>query len=279
MKLEFPIKDFIITQGFGANANPSYAGDGLKGHTGIDFVSKYDAPIYAAIKAEVYSIINKDHPDPMKYRAVFQIYDDVDFSYEISYGHCNCIICKEETTYDVGEQLATIGNTGTCYSNGRLVTREEKLGGSQAGHHLHFQVRKLKRVSKRNSKNMYVRNSEGHLKRNGFFYEVVDYNNGYNGCIDPMPFLRPRPLYQFTKNLSYKQVDLDVMKLQEVLKDYGTFTGDEITAFYGEETRKAVFAFQLAEKVASPIVLWANRGKFCHEATRRRLNELYSHNQ
>jgi len=275
MILKYPLKDFFISQGFGANANPMYAGQGLRGHTGLDLVSHYDDEILSSVEGEVYSVMNKDNQDPMKYRAVFQLYDDTDYSYEISYGHCNCIVCEEGEIYPQGEQLATVGNTGTCYVGGRLITREEKLSGSTAGHHLHFQVRKLLRVAKRSNKRMYIRNSEGLVKRNGFFYEVFDNNNGYNGCVDPMQFLDNRPRYTFASNLKFGDRSLEVKHLQEVLKHYGTFIFPETTLNYGEETRKAVLAFQLAEKVASTTTLWWNRGKFCHEATRKRLNELY----
>lgn len=279
MKLIYPLQNATITQHFGDNANGSYASDGLKGHTAIDLVSVYNSPILAAVTGEVYSLMNKDNPDPMKYRAVFQIYDDIDYSYEVSYGHCNFIYAEEGKVYEQGQPLsglASEGNTGTCYVGNHLISREEKLGGSTAGFHTHFQTRKCIRVTKRDPKKHYLENSEGRLKRNDFYYEIVDYDNGYNGCVDPAPFLKDRPSHIFLKNLKYKDTDLEVMNLQACLQDYGTFIYPELTTYYGEETRKAVLAFQVKEKVAPwYTVLLPNQGKYVYEATRKRLNELY----
>lgn len=276
MKLIYPIDNFKVAQNFGDNDNGSYATDGLKGHTAIDLVSTYDAPIKAAITGEVYSVYHKDDPDPMNYRAVFQIYDDIDYSYEVSYGHCDKILVSEGDIAVQGSQLATEGNTGTVYTGSHLVTREEKLAGSRAGFHVHFQVRKCVRVAARDKTKTYLENEYGLLKRNGFYYEVVDYNNGYNGCVDPLPFLKDRPMHTFLHNLTYKQTDLEVKNLQECLRDYGTFTYPELTTLFGEETRKAVYAFQLAEKVAPWYTLVFYQGKNVYEQTRKRLNELYA---
>lgn len=278
MKLKPILLNAHMSQGFGANDNPLYAGWGQKGHTGQDWVSQYNSPIFPAVPAEVYSIINQFNPDPMKYRAVYQIYDDVDFSYEISYGHCNEIMAKEGEFYG-DKPLATEGNTGDVYSGGHYVTKEEKLGGSIKGHHVHFQVRKCIRVPKVAKGKQYLRDSNGKLKRAGYYYEIVDYDNGYNGCIDPLPFQKDRPHYVFKDDLNFKDKGEEIEKLQEILRHYGTFTYPEITGYYGEETRKAVYAFQTLEKVAPWAVIQFNRGKHVHSATRRRLNELYSGNQ
>lgn len=264
-----------MTQGFAENANPFYSGQGLKGHTGQDWSEYWGAPIFPAIKAEVYSLMNQDNPDPSKYRAVFQIYDEKEYSYEISYGHCNEMMAIEGEVYG-DTPIAKEGNKGQVYENGREVTKEERLEGSHAGHHVHFQVRKCIRVEKRDKKKFYLKTSHGFLRRNGFYYEIVDYDNGYNGCVDPHPFQKKRPEYTFLVNLEFKTKHPDVKKLQECLTSYGTFTYPEITDYYGEETRKAVYAFQVAEKVASPLILRYYGGKFCHEATRKRLNELFA---
>jgi Putative peptidoglycan binding domain len=147
------------------------------------------------------------------------------------------------------------------------VIMEQKPSGK--GSHLHFQVRKCIKVEKRNKKKTYLRNSEGFLYDDGF-YEVVDYDNGYNGCIDPGLFYSDL----FNVDLSYKDNGLDVERLQIFLKEYGTFTYPNVTGYYGEETRKAVYAFQIKEKVSNPLLLRLYKGRYCHEATRKRLNEL-----
>src|SRR3990167_5945480 len=139
------------TQPFNANANPLYSGKGLKGHTAEDWDLGWDKPVKVlSPKAYCYSVMNKDNADPMKYRAVFTLvqgYNGLSDWAEISYGHANKILAVPGETYYEGETLMTVGNAGTVYAGGRLVTKEEKLAGSRAGHHLHGpQVRPVRRV-------------------------------------------------------------------------------------------------------------------------------------
>ena len=266
MKLVKP--EGLLTQGFGANANPSYKGSGLKGHSGEDYVLGWKKPIKAVVTGEVYSILNFGNKNYDKYRAVYQIVDDKDFSYEISYGHLDSTPVKEGQVVLVGEVIGKEGNYGTCYSGGKLVTPDEKVTGK--GSHLHFQVRKLKRVKKR-GKGQYIRNSEGFLKRNGYFYEVVDFENGYNGCIDPSLFYGG-----FTFNTDLKQGDIgtDVFELQSALKKLGYFKIKE-SGYYGEVTVQAVKDFQ---KDYEKSILWTIGLKkptgYFGPSTRKVLNEV-----
>lgn len=185
MKLKPPFPLTTISQGFGKNFNHFYAAQGLKGHTGIDFVVPYDTPIPSAVDAYCYSILNKGNPNLARYRGVFTIVDESDFSYEVSYGHCNKMFAEVGNVYETGKALATIGNSGDVFSFGKEVSTAEKQAGSKKGAHLHFQVRKLKRVPMTNAGKQYILDSKGLFSRNGMLYEVVDYNNGYHGCIDP----------------------------------------------------------------------------------------------
>lgn len=237
MKLIKP--EGIMTQPFGANANPSYKGAGLKGHSGQDFSIGFKKTIKAATTGLVYSLMNMKDKNPDKYRAVFQMIDDKDFSYEVSYGHVDKSFVVEGQIVKVGEPIATEGNWGTCYVSGKLVTPEEKPSGK--GTHLHFQVRKCIKVKARTSGKQYIRSSEGFLKSGKLFYEVVDYENGYNGCIDPAQF--------YPKELTLGSRGDDVVKLQQMLKDKGFFTYPTCTGYYGEITAKAVTDFQKANKL------------------------------
>lgn len=260
MKLTSPFPKSYITQGFGGNANTLYAGQGLKGHTGIDYatINFHGTAIPSAADAWCYSTMNDGNPNPDYYRAVFTIVDDPDYSYEISYGHCSRIVVQEGRVAE-GQHLADIGNTGDCYVGGRRVTKEEKLAGSTAGSHLHFQVRKCVRRKDRRSGYQYLRNSNGYYRKDGFYYEIVDYNNGYNGCVDPAQFFEDR--FVFTKNLWYGQTGKDVLELQKRLgMDYSTGPG-----IFGPRTLAAVVKYQLANKIYPPF-------GFVGPITRARLN-------
>lgn len=187
--LPFPLS--TISQYFNGNANPLYAGQGLKGHTAIDWGVPWGTPVpNCAANAYCYSVMHKDNPDPTQYRAVFTLVEDDNGIYEISYGHASTIFAQVGVTYQVGDILMDVGNTGDVYSAGIAVTKGDRLNGSRAGAHLHGpQVRPVKRVSEVSSNKQYLYDGSGLFQKDGFYYEIVDYGNGYNGCVNPFPFL------------------------------------------------------------------------------------------
>ena len=258
------------SQAFGGNS-AAYAP--LKGHSGEDYVVGFRKPIHAIVTAPIYSILNQFNPDPQKYRAIFQIYDELgsDTSYEVSYGHISETLFKEGDIPKAGETIASEGNFGFCMVAGKTVTAEEKPSGK--GSHLHQQVRKCKRVGKRAKGKTYLRNSEGFLKRNGQYYEVVNYDNGFNGCVSPVPFYI-QPKMEFPKNMELGDNNENVKVLQEALRIYGTFNSDS-TGLYGKITAKAVYEFQKKENIA-PLTRHLFNGHYCYEQTRKRLSEIFS---
>lgn len=178
--------DGIRTQKFGENATDTYKKQGLISHTGEDYSNGWKSPIKASITGEVYSTVNVDNPSYIRYRAIFQIIDTPDFSYEIAYGHIHDCFVKKGDIVKVGQVIATEGNWGDVYVNGKKPTTAERKFG--AGSHLHFQVRKCIRVNEIKKGKKYLRDNNGYLIRNGFYYEIVDYDNGVNGCVNPALF-------------------------------------------------------------------------------------------
>lgn len=191
MKLIPPFPLNTISQGFGGTAVNYNSLTGTIGHPGIDFAIPWGTPIPFATDAYCYSVMSKDNPNLMAYRAVFTIVDEADVSYEISYGHCSEIVAKPATWVKQGDIAADVGNTGDVFVGGVEVTAVQKLAGSHAGAHLHFQVRVLKKVVAGlplDASKHYVNDGFGILTTNGYHYEVPNWNNGYNGCVDPAPF-------------------------------------------------------------------------------------------
>ena len=186
LKLDYPVKNHTISQGFGKNFNGAYARDGLKGHPAIDFDVDFNSPIYSVTRGQgrVYKTFNKDNSDLTKYRAVCEILDLEDCSLEITYGHCNKITC---TIGQYTGQIATVGNTGEVYSGTHLVTDAEKKAGSTSGRHLHFQIRKCQRVLKSELGDFFLQDSNGIYIDNGYYYTWRQ--NGFNGCLNPLPYL------------------------------------------------------------------------------------------
>lgn len=253
LSLYLPTAPHLKTQGFAANANPLYAGQGLKGHTSEDWGLSWGAPGYCLAKdSYCYSVMNKDNVDPMKYRAVFTLvpgdngYSDLS---EVSYGHCSDIFAEPGKTYQPDDVLYNAGNTGDVYGGNTYITREMKLAGSRAGTHLHGpQVRPVKRVKKLAKGKNYLTDANGKLKLDGYYFEVINYDNGYNGCINPVPFyngLIAGITQEAPMKLELGEEGPHVNKFQEILKKLGFFPArTKTTQYYGPITAAAYEKFK-----------------------------------
>lgn len=235
MKLDYPFtKPFTTTQGFNENKNTYYAEKKMTGHGGYDCFKYHQAPIYASVDAYCYLIANTS--DPMKYSAVYTLAGDSGVSYEVSYGHIDEAYC-EVGPIKKGQKIASQGNKGDTSSGGRKTTREEKLAGSGAGSHLHFQVRVIKKSDVKERSKQYI---YGGQKIQGFYYEIPYYNNGTKGCIDPSQFFTgkyPLEVAGITVTLRYGSRGEAVKSLQRKLKI-------KVDGSFGVKTEQAVKDFQ-----------------------------------
>jgi murein DD-endopeptidase MepM/ murein hydrolase activator NlpD len=155
-----------VTQYFGENP-ALYARFGMKGHNGIDCVAPHGSPLYAIEDAEIVEVKN----DPAGYgKHVRFIAGDNEWTY----GHCHTISVRVGQQVKAGEQIATMGNTGFVVSGATPFWKVNPFRGT----HLHCGLRKIKRSRKGWS---YPGSS---LK-----FDVLNYNNGYKGSIDPAPLL------------------------------------------------------------------------------------------
>jgi hypothetical protein len=229
LQVYLPYQKYFISQRFGENANISYSRDGLAGHTAYDWSIAYGTPIpNCTANAYCYSVMNKDSKDPSRYRAAFFLVETDTGIYEVSYGHMSTILAEPGTTYQVGETIGLVGNTGIVFTGSHEVTKEERLAGSHAGFHLHGpQLRPVKKSKTTKSNKVYLYDENGrYTDKDGMFYEVLDYNNGYNGCVNPFrPFstetlatdYKPAsdvvPLYQAEQNLVTSGLEPDIIKM------------------------------------------------------------------
>lgn len=190
LKIYLPIKGAILTQGFSKNFNAYYKAGGLLGHTGMDFISYVSNDILTAVEgAYTYKILNKNNPDLSKYRSIYQIVDTEDGCFEVSYGHCSRMDCPHGPS-TLGTKIAEQGNTGNVFVGGREITTSEKNSGSKAGTHVHLQLRKLQKRTYRIQYDSYLEGEDGNAYTDGkYYYAIPNYNNGFNGCIDPAPYL------------------------------------------------------------------------------------------
>ena len=191
LKVYLPYPKSAITQRFGENANVSYSRDGLKGHTAYDWGVPYGTAIPNCVKdAYCYSRMHESDPDLGHYRAVFFIVETETGVYEVSYGHLSEFVAEVGKVYQPGDTIGYIGNTGDVFVGAHEVTEAEKEAGSHAGAHLHGpQIRVLRKVKQftKGTERIYSANGQ-YLKLNGYYFEVPNYNNGYNGCVSLAPF-------------------------------------------------------------------------------------------
>ena len=269
MKLYIPLRQWIISQPFAKNYNTYYAEDKLAGHTGIDLCAiGEDKTIYASTDSYVFSIVNKDNKDLMRYRCVYTLIEDSGIFYELSYGHFFDIYVNEGQNLKRGDKLGIEGNTGDVASGGMKVTALEKKQGSTKGRHLHFQLRLVKPVEKVEKGKRYLRDSKGKFFLNGMYYERVP-NLGFADCIDPKPFLIEKSAAPSTivsdivnslkpsikRVLKYGSRGNDVKVLQNLLQ----VKSDGI---FGKRTEQAVRAFQASrglvqDGIVGPLTLTA----------------------
>jgi len=254
-----------LTQPYGANYNAYYKSVGLLGHTGEDYVQYHNAPIEATVTGLVYSI--RGAKEYNTYTAVYILAKDDDGKYyEYSYGHLVPDPKIKEGDYvSQGTVIGYQSNYGICYSNGVLVTAEQKKKGSGAGSHLHYQKRAVEMSIKKGKH--YLRNSKGALKVGIFYFNILNEDNGFEGCIDPKYDYK----FEFTKTLKFGMMNnADVVELQKILK----MPAEECTGNYLEKTRKAVLSFQRKNKVGSKLEIDFVNGKIVGSKTRAKLNSI-----
>ncbi len=96
-------------------------------------------------------------------------------------------------------------------------------------------------------------------------------DNGFDGAVDPMPFIIQTPTFNFPNNLFIGKESEGVKNLQICLANEG-FLGDVgfygFTGFFGTQTFGAVQSFQKKYGIL-------NTG-FCGAITRQKLNEIYN---
>jgi len=239
LELQSPLYPRGINQFFGQNKHPAYKGMGLTGHNGLDFYATHGQPLYASHDGWASFQIDGGGGHGVV------IITDKEFGYggvptyfKTIYWHL-CDSTKEPQFKSPLEDKTPF----TFVKKGEVIGYADNTGIS-TGDHLHYG---LKPVAK----------GEGW----GTWFNTQQ-NNGYKGCIDPLPFMSHDitsiPVYPpakntslFTKDLRIGTVDEEVRNLQKLLNKLN-FTlatigpgspGNE-TNFYGNLTRQAVVKFQ-----------------------------------
>jgi len=163
-----------VTQFFGENP-ALYAEFDMDGHNGIDLVRPWGEHLYATEAGIVISVKENPHGYGKNVRILGNEKDENGYQNQIVYGHNSQNLVKVGDKVFAGQMIALMGNTGFTVSGSTPYWNSNPYAGT----HVHFGIRKAK------------------LDGAGYSYEgsdikmkVIDYNNGYKGSIDPLPYLQ-----------------------------------------------------------------------------------------
>ena len=185
-----------LGQPFGGNSVATYKAGGLLGHSGIDNQCGYGTPINSYWDSEyVYKVLTKENPanDGSGFTGIFTIVEQDGRCFEFLYGHCdpNPDLSNPNLLGTIITKNSFIGresNNGEVYSgadgNERITLAMQKAGDKR-GAHRHDQARLLKKVSVYDPSLQYISAPTGEaFFKDGYWYAIADWNNGYRGCYD-----------------------------------------------------------------------------------------------
>lgn len=215
----FTTRETDITQLYGKNP-AIYKQFGLAGHNGIDLSRATNIPIYNFLDGKVIDI-NKTDRGYGFYVYIRSLEPDENGNYiDTIYGHFDSIDVNLGDVLTVRTKLGIMGTTGFS-----------------TGIHLHFGLRKVK-------------NKEG--------WDIIDVDNGYNGWIDPLPYLKMSLKTMVDKNLLEKLYKFGFKRLPDELANY--YIGKDIDTVLNELliSEENKYYTQVFEKVKE-LENWARK--------------------
>lgn len=250
LQLYYPCRPYFINQRFGRSGVPTYAAQGMKGHNGMDLTARNGDPVRASHDGLASFQIDSNGGNGVV------VITDKPYDYEGGQSFFKTIywhLCDSSKQPQYKSPIED--KTGAVpVKRGDIIGYADNTGLS-TGDHLHFG---LKPVAK----------GEDY----GSWYNVAQ-NNGYYGAIDPEPYFIGRfadegineTRFIFNRDMQYSQRNEDIRELQKRL-------GVNPTGFYGTDTQKAVYNFQLKNVPLSWYERFVLRGKKVGAKTRAALN-------
>lgn len=246
LTLKHPTKKVQINQGFGDKTDPTmlpkYVAIGLKGHNGLDYNAPEGTPIMAMHDGTVtYAGLDGSNGNLiviMTDRAFD--YKDGEAYFKTYYGHLQTGSFKVTagTKVKCGDVIACAGNTGMSF-----------------GAHLHMGLKPVQQGE------------------NDWTWFNLAQGDGFNGAIDPTPYLPP--VEEFQSPIKFGDESYDVEKLQAFLIRNKYMQPVSKLGYFGRLTADAVLKFQIEHCNLSWYERTVLRGKLVGNKTLLMLNKLY----
>jgi len=180
-----------ITQGYAGNISPSYRTSGRKGHGAIDYDLGHKNPVISDNAGYVYKVF-KPFQLKSNWTAVYMICPtDIEGQYmEICMGHLNEVHVNEGDYVEAGQVIGLQGNYGKVYSGrkGRFISIAEQKAGQTAGSHVHETYRPVQKTTEVQQGEFYLNYGKPYKDKDGFYYQVIERDNGFKGYVNPLYF-------------------------------------------------------------------------------------------
>jgi hypothetical protein len=243
LKLNYPVKNVSVNQSFG-NVDSKYTSLGLKAHNGIDYYAEDGTPVLAAHDGTVtYAGLDGSNGNLVVIMTDTPFeYGDGEAYFKTLYGHLKTGTFK----VTAGQKVKT----------GQIIAHADNTGFS-SGSHLHFGLKPVMQGEQ------------------DWIWWNMEQNNGYNGAIDPTPYLPSHS--EFTKEMKNGEYSEDIKKMQAFFIRIGLMQPIKELEFgwYGGKTSQAVYNFMLS---SGRLSLWERklwRGENVGKKTLEELNKQY----
>ena len=185
LELYYPLNlPFNINQKYGENLNSLYKEIGMLGHNGIDYSAVDGTPVYATHNGTVtYAGLDGSNGLLVVIKTDEQFaYKDGQAFFKTLYGHLKTgsIVVTAGQKVKAGDKIAEADNTG-----------------ASTGSHLHFGLKPVQQGEQ------------------DWVWWNIEQGNGYNGAIDPMPYMNGK----YPKDAKI-QPSKEFLALMQAAKDY-----------------------------------------------------------
>ncbi len=202
MKFKF-LRKGTITQGYDGNANPSYAKQGQASHGAVDWFKGYGTPVQVDNPGVIYKI-SYARKSPSNWQAIYQLVPNgKNEVMEVVMGHLSEVWVSDGQKVPEDYFIGAEGNKGTVYSGGKLITPKMQKAGDRRGSHVHESYRPCRKVKKTKRSEYYLlKDGKKYKDSRGYYYEIIEKDNGRNGRIDPRKYDYVESNYEKISNLT-----------------------------------------------------------------------------